>query len=312
MNFCPNINTPEAKALINKLGLLGFYKAYIQNNFNIPSMESIEAIPNMVDGLPKVVGIFNKNQSKLNQWFNNKAVTKDVFWKKFQELGVPKDQLELLKNTEGESLDEIILNFISNYSYTVEINTAKTSKQLGSHYVRDLSQDEFEDRKGWGVFHRITGEELGVYSTEKDAWEAAHDSNNIVQENAQHYSSLTVPGGTNYSEQEIAIPVITPSIKGHAQFATDNGIGWFRSDDKAANKELIEGGIGDDGFPTGVGFNNEYRYSGSTKTRRILEIQSDWGQKQRKSSEPDINVKYDIQQIINDLQKSGDLKIDCN
>jgi len=50
----------------------------------------------------------------------------------------------------------------------------------------------------------------------------------------------------------------------------------------------------------------------NTKTRRILEVQSDLFQKGRRSFEPDINVKYDIQQIINDLQKSGDLKIDCN
>lgn len=34
-NFCPNINLPESKALIKKLGLLGFYKHYIENGYNI-------------------------------------------------------------------------------------------------------------------------------------------------------------------------------------------------------------------------------------------------------------------------------------
>lgn len=48
----------------------------------------------------------------------------------------------------------------------------------------------------------------------------------------QHYSDLTVPGGTNYTENEISTPTITYSIKGHAQFATNKGIGWFRSDDR--------------------------------------------------------------------------------
>lgn len=35
MNFCPNTNLPESKALIKQLGLLGFYKHWIQNNYNI-------------------------------------------------------------------------------------------------------------------------------------------------------------------------------------------------------------------------------------------------------------------------------------
>ena len=55
----------------------------------------------------------------------------------------------------------------------------------------------------------------------------------------------------------------------------------------------------------------ELKKEGS-KTRRILEVQSDWGQKQRKSIEADINVKYNIEQIIKDLQTSGDLKINCD
>ena len=37
MNFCPNTSLPEAKALIEKLGLLGFYKEYIKNGYNIPT-----------------------------------------------------------------------------------------------------------------------------------------------------------------------------------------------------------------------------------------------------------------------------------
>lgn len=54
----------------------------------------------------------------------------------------------------------------------------------------------------------------------------------IGDRNTQYYSNLTVPGGTNYTENEIATPAITPSIKGHAQFSTDKGIGWGRWDEK--------------------------------------------------------------------------------
>lgn len=52
------------------------------------------------------------------------------------------------------------------------------------------------------------------------------------QSNTQYYSNLTASGGTNYTENEIATPAITPNIKGHATFSTDSGIGWFRSDEK--------------------------------------------------------------------------------
>lgn len=90
----------------------------------------------------------------------------------------------------------------------------------------------------------------------------------------QYYSNLTVPGGTNYTENEIATPAITPSIKGHAQFATDNGIGWFRSDDL-------------DYIPTDDEYYSNYDYEKGestyteSKTRRILEVQSDLFQKGR-------------------------------
>ena len=84
----------------------------------------------------------------------------------------------------------------------------------------------------------------------------------------KYYSNLTVPGGTNYQENEISTPLITPSIKGHAQFATDNGIGWFRSDDKSEGSSF-EGGPED------------WTEGESTKTRRILEVQSDLFQKGR-------------------------------
>jgi hypothetical protein len=75
------------------------------------------------------------------------------------------------------------------------------------------------------------GEDFYSYS---DAIDAKNEYNESRKETpTQHYSNLTVPGGTAYTENEISTPLITPSIKGHAQFATDKGIGWFRSDEQA-------------------------------------------------------------------------------
>jgi hypothetical protein len=199
------------------------------------------------------------------------------FFNDIQKQGIPSNQLDLLREIisrkQGEfTKEDLVVDLLSDYSYTVEVSTSK-----------------------------------------------------LQEANTQYYSNLTVPGGINYTENEISTPNIVPAIKGHAQFSTKNGIGWFRSDEVLPKANEFEGKdvedykkqLEDDGI-TGWEQDMFIRATFGTaknskfKTRRILEVQSDWGQKQRKSSEPDINIKYDIQQIINDLQKSGDLKIDCN
>lgn len=185
---------------------------------------------------------------------------------------------EPISNFESSKIEKALLDFIANYSYTVEINTAKTEEVERSEFLSD--EDMISLGKGTG---------------------------NLI--NTKYYSNLTVPGGTNYAENEIATPAIIPSIQGHAQFASNSGIGWFRSDEQMSQDRITKSHVKAAKLQ-GIEL-QEQDFVGS-KTRRILEVQSDWGQKQRKSSEPDINVKYDIEQIINDLQKSGDLKINCN
>ncbi len=98
----------------------------------------------------------------------------------------------------------------------------------------------------------------------------------------KYYSNLTVPGGTNYTENEITTPDITPSIKGHAQFSTDKGIGWFRSDEQTFLEDSI---ILDEEDPfLDQGDRNPRTIkspTGRTNTRRILEVQSDLFQRGR-------------------------------
>lgn len=182
------------------------------------------------------------NLNKIKQWESNKSINQETLWKKIGELGVPKQQLDLLKETEGNTVEEKLSNFIATYIYTVEVNTAKDKNVLA-----DM---RFEGKLP----------------------------------NTQYHSNLTVPGGINYTENEIATPAITPAIKGHAEFATDQGIGWFRSDEQVIGGEFktnnndplrgwgtVEGETAfaktEDGTPT--------------KTRRILEVQSDLFQKGR-------------------------------
>ena len=165
--------------------------------------------------------------------------------------------------------EQLAIELAANYSYSVEINTSKTNDTLTSHdesagvsafekegkyYMSDPSQDSADE----------------ISKDEYDKW--IKDSNTFLNKNSDYYSNLTVPGGTNYTEQEISIPLITPSIKGHAQFSTDNGIGWFRSDDKSDNSQSPykdEPPYGDSLTPSKI------------KIRRILEVQSDLFQKGR-------------------------------
>jgi len=100
---------------------------------------------------------------------------------------------------------------------------------------------------------------------------------------SQYYSNLTVPGGTNYTENEIATPSITPSIKGHAQFSTAQGIGWFRSDEKISEQKKEFSDLLNRNRLEDTDRINELRKTKDlpTKTRRILELQSDLFQKGR-------------------------------
>ncbi len=165
---------------------------------------------------------------------------------KYKDNWYSKEEAEKLIKQEI-SKDDILLELLKNYSFAIEVNTA--------------IQREYEDQ------------------SYLEPWERNEIPKNITR-NTQYYSNLTVAGGTNYTENEIATPLITPSIKGHAQFSTDNGIGWFRSD------EQVEKGTYSSEMQIQE---DEIMFSDSTtlhkgtptKTRRILELQSDLFQRGR-------------------------------
>ncbi|HEY8363986.1 MAG TPA: hypothetical protein VIK84_00320, partial [Haloplasmataceae bacterium] len=219
----------------------------------------------------KAKQVFDKG--KKNGWDLNKILT---------ELQVPKEQKQLILDLGITDREQIALELANQYSYTVEINTAKTEGLTnwriipgpggeGANWVVEWTNNQDGD--------------IELFDTEQEARNFIKNKQ-TVNENTQYYSNLTVPGGTNYTENEIAIPAITPSIKGHAQFATDNGIGWFRSDEQViggkevpANYEQSEADIEEGIPPYAIGTKTE---GGTpTKTRRILEIQSDLFQKGR-------------------------------
>lgn len=239
--------------------------------------------PNEVKYVFKSIQSILNNKQKIDQW--NKHI-KDVnlLLDKIQkDLGISKDQIDLIKQSEGNTLDEKLINFIADYSYSVEINTSTVGKNIDyTNLPKEFdyaAKHYFIGEDGFAYARRQTGEVVAIpidfFEDEQERW-AMHNKTSGEQRNTEYYSNLTVPGGTNYTENEISTPLITPSIKGHAQFSTDRGIGWFRSDEKAETyydsniRQYLQ-------KPVEIGSNKIE----TSKTRRVLEIQSDLFQKGR-------------------------------
>ena len=125
---------------------------------------------------------------------------------------------------------------------------------------------------GYGrVINGVT-EAISQYRYE-EALEKYSKQDNVATP-TQYYSNLTVNENFyknnpdwEYKEMRITTPLITPSIKGHAKFAQDNDIGWFRA-----------------------------WYNKKTGEVHVLEIQSDLFQKGRDRSDLIIKEDYNATQ----------------
>lgn len=111
------------------------------------------------------------------------------FFNDIQKQGIPSDQIDILREVisqkQGEfTKEDLIVDLLSEYSYAVEINTAKGRS--------DLQLDE------------------------EGEWQSSGE----IQGNTQYYSNLTVPGGTNYAENEIDQQTYTKLL----EFAEKAGI----------------------------------------------------------------------------------------
>ena len=234
---CPNKSSSDWKNLVAKIGVNNAYLAFYENGMEIPDYNNYPDTFAGVNAGLKMINVLTseKGLQLFNRFFKGNP---NKFYSELVALAGRQQTEMLQQEVEKEGLvdlADIVTHVAKEMSYTVEINTSKVKKEKTN-----------------------LGTEILPYGKKED-------------ENTSHYSSLTVPGGTNYTEQEIATPAITPSIKGHAQFATDNGIGWFRSDEQV-DKE----GVYDE-----LGFSSDLETSSGSKTRRILEVQSDLFQKGR-------------------------------
>lgn len=267
---CPNTNLEEWKLLVASRGEDVAYALWDLYDGNVPESESKSEI--VKSGL-KATNILQS--PKADQFFNAVAknkITGDFFWKKMQaDLGIPKEQIEILKSFNTQDKGELISSLLANYSYSIEINTAKEPTiNKNVDYENNSAFDEDGNFQSENTTFNIDG-----YLYEKDKfkhipfgygkiksengyignsewqsisekeYEQALDNFKTKEGNekpTQYYSNLTVPGGTNgtYKELNFETPLIVPSIQGHAQFSTENSIGWARVADKQTYNSVEE------------------------------------------------------------------------
>lgn len=249
-------------------------------------IDSLSAINNVNYGLKAVDILLSEKAEQIfakggkNKWSLDKMLT---------ELAIPKEQKKLLLDLGITDREQLAIELASNYSYTVEINTEKNKNvsdnidERNSFTLDGISYHEFE-----GVYSKfIDNNPIDISFSEYVSAKNEFNKTKANVSNSSYYSNLTSPGGTNYRELEISTPSITPSIKGHAQFATDKGIGWARVDDRAKlyyDSEIGEyvaetestGDLLEDAFGT-----NRKTMPADDKSLRVLELQSDLFQKGR-------------------------------
>lgn len=159
------------------------------------------------------------------------------FYNDLQKQGVPNQQIEIIKslNPENKTKEELLTELLANYSYTVEINTAKEKEGLikdGTEFR--VGEDYYYSDPVRNVYKILYSKDNGGGSKNitKEEFENARQNSKPTS----YYSNLTVNEDFyknnpdwEYKEQRLTTPLIIPSIKGHAQFAENNDIGWFRA-----------------------------------------------------------------------------------
>lgn len=223
MSSCVNPNNKEFQEILKRI-----------NNPLLAELE-YDRQENVKYLLKSVDALFSEKAKQLFIILSKNRVQGETFWKKLQsDLSIPKEQIEILKSFNTYDREELLTNLLANYSYTVEIKIAKEKSK--DYMMVDRGDGTFEPEpiNPEVEYEEVLDEEGNIINmrpvlTERGKQQIADMES---KKPTQYYSDLTVQGGTNYTENRIITPQITPIIKGHPQFAQDNDIGWFRSDDK--------------------------------------------------------------------------------
>ena len=233
MAYCVNRSSKEFQALteqsnINPIILAAKVSLWQEENGldKFPTIEDI-ARSNVVNQTLKSVDILsnltNKQKQEWNKWEKNNITSEQLV----DRLQIPKEQkqivLESLQN--NKTPEQVTLDIVSKYGHTIEINTAKENLKLivKQESITKEIFDSIEvepifdgDPESYSYIKEIP--EAIYYATFNSEGEEYYTKSIKGEQynNSTYYSNLTVPGGTNYSENEIAIPdqLITETPKG--------------------------------------------------------------------------------------------------
>lgn len=98
--FCPNLSLPENKALVEKLGLFGFYKEYVKNNYNIPN----EIYEDLVDTSKSIEDLIYINRDLFTKQQQDQVVDSILYWtQEYRNSGL--DNVSEIKNLIKENFE---------------------------------------------------------------------------------------------------------------------------------------------------------------------------------------------------------------
>ena len=227
---------PEQIHILGSKADIQGFKEFVENDKETSQIDlSPQSFPidsNKVNYVLRTVNILSnlsdKQKQYWRQWQNNKLTNEQLA----DRLQIPKEQKPLFieeLNDRFLTPEQAIVNLSSKYSFTVEINTAKSTLYKSGYFAQESVYGE------WSVYD-AQGNTVEDGLTQGEAIRRAKQFNENDSINTQYYSDVTVNEefyknnpNWEYKEQRITTPLIKPSIEGHAQFAEANDIGWFRA-----------------------------------------------------------------------------------
>jgi len=194
--------------------------------------------------------VFKKGEK--NNWTLDKILT---------ELQIPKEQKKLILDLEFNnyvdelSLQEnIAMELVNRYTYTVEVNTSSTASPIKSGnvtfklndymYIHNISFNKGFYKISFEDWQNNTGKLIPINSQEFTNARNIFEENN-EQQITKDYSNLTAPGGIDYKINTFRTPSINNVISQDGEYhdnefnrSRGDMIGWFRNDDKDSNKQV--------------------------------------------------------------------------
>ena len=284
-----------AEKILNSKDLSIFLRDYFYPDYTNPTFSDLEKEyktkysinnsenplkSNQVDYTLKAINLLNTSKAQ-EIWNKGKKANWDLN-KILSELQIPKDQKQIIldwaKDNKPESISDIVTGVLADMSFVVDVNVA-TEKE---------GRPDLNTRNRYAELGIDIDQEFEQDIDREKAYGYGKGETNDVP--TQHHSNLTVPGGTNYTENSFRVPgvqnVLSTGGNYHdSEFNQSRGdqIGWFRSDDaQNPKKGQYSKELKDNYYSDNIGDNQSYfdnleeesKLSNPTKTRRILEVQS--------------------------------------